>query len=174
MIYELIPQTTDELDSYLTTETGIKILITFFYSVDYLLLFGDMNETIKTENRSWCYILCDVFSSLFFFFAFVSVKIGHDEFGLLFMSLIPVLFFTYKRKNRNDKKVHIWYAILSSLIGIFFFINYSSKWIHEINYQKLLFWFVLVSLVIYITYVFWYYEKFSKNKQKNQITSRQH
>lgn len=170
MIYELIPQTKEEFtfESYFTISTILKILITFFYSLGYLHLYGDMNAIVKEEKRSWTYLLCDVFSSLFFFLTFVSVKVEHFGLGLILISLNPIFFFWYKRANQKDRSFHIPYMIASIGIGVLYIINsiFNLNWALFSNLKTLLLFFVTISFVIYLFYVFCFYENYSKAVDK--------
>ncbi len=170
MIYELIPQTKAEftIDAYFTIPTILKIGITLFYSLDYLHLYGDMHDMVKEEKRNWTYLLCDVFSSLFFFLTFVSVKVEHYGLSLFFISLIPLFFFLYKRPNRYDRYYNIPYFTLSITIGFLYFINsrYNLNWTIFRTAETFLLYFVLISFSVYIIYVFLYYELLSKEEDK--------
>lgn len=167
MIYELIPATKSEATfaSYFTLSTSIIIFITLFYCVDYLHLYGDMHTRYKTEKRSSLYLMCDVASSLFFFFAFVMVKLEHYQFALFFIAFIPLFFTTYKFKNKADKYFHIPYSLLSIATWILCLLSLHKVW--EIKFitddAQTLFWFSVVSLSFYCIYVFFYYDRFSKN-----------
>ncbi len=170
MIYELIPttRTDDSFEAYFTMPTIIKIVITIFYCVDYLHCYGDMNPKVKTENRSWIYLLCDVASSVFFFLAFVMVKLEHFQKALFFIAFIPLFFIPFKRKNRSDRYFHIPYLVISLLVAFLSILSLNK--IIEIrfitNAESILFWYTLISLIIYCVYVFYYYEKYSKPEYK--------
>ena len=170
MIFELIPTTKTDLSfaTYFTIPVIIKILITLFYCVDYLHCYGDLNPKIKTENRSWAYLLFDVASSLFFFFAFVMVKLEHFHTALYLIAFVPVFFINYKSKNRMDKTFNVSYFVASAIALFMCFL--CSKGFLKINFisdpTHLLFWFTLISLIIYCFYVFYYYEKYSKPEYK--------
>src|SRR5687768_4931171 len=109
MIYELIPPDDSTAATYWTIDTGTKWLITLFYCVDYLHLYGDMHERVKQEKRNSRYLWCDVGSSVFFFLSFVFVKHSSYLFALIFIGLVPLFFLIYKWSNKFDKKVDSWY-----------------------------------------------------------------
>jgi len=170
MIYELIPQSQLELsfNNYFNLDTIIKILITLFYSVDYLHLYGDMNETVKEDKRHWIYLLCDVFTSVLFFLCFVAVKLGYYDFSILYMSIIPVIIFLYKKKNKFDNKFYQPYVILNTVVILLVLFNKFNLF-HSalLNNEKLfLCYLVLISLLIYCYYVFIFYEKKSKKEDQ--------
>jgi hypothetical protein len=158
MIYELIPSDKSASTDYLVIDTGTKFLITLFYCVDYLHLYGDMHDMVKPENRGKEYLVCDVGSSLFFFLSFVFVKHNAYIWALLFIAIVPLFFLVYKWPNKEDKKVHPWF-LGATLIGLLLYIItyyimpgwkfYESKWF--------LFWFVLIEFSVYSYYVFVYY-----------------
>lgn len=158
MIYELIPQNEDEINHLWATEKLIKIFITLFYCIDYLHLYGDMDRIVVLEKRSKTYLFCDVFSSIFFFACFVCVKLNQIDHAIIILSIIPVLFLLYKRKNKFDLYFHIPYTVLSFTIGIIFFIDkyYNLNWF---DYGKFLLYFVISSFTTYSFYVFIYYNK---------------
>jgi len=166
MVYELIPSTKGDADysAYFVLPTLIKFLITVFYCVDYLHLYGDMHTRVKPNQRDWSYLFCDVASSLFFFLAFVMVKLNHFQFALCFIALIPLFFSIYKRKNEADKKFHIPYLTLSILVAIVSLLSINKVFeIKLIDSSSVtLCWFVALSLTAYCTYVFGYYDKYSK------------
>lgn len=170
MIYELIPTTKTDASftTYFTMPVIIKILITLFYCVDYLHCYGDMNPKVKIENRSWMYLLSDVASSFFFFFAFVMVKLEHFQAALFFIVFVPIFFIPYKSKNGTDKFFLIPYFSLSIAVAVVLFLSLNK--ILKINFitdsMITLFWFTLVSLIIYCVYVFYYFEKYSKPEYK--------
>jgi len=152
MIYELIPATKADatFSNYFTFDTLTKIVITLFYCTDYLHLYGDIHPKTKPEDRSWTYLWCDVLSSLFFFLAFVMVKLQHYQFSLYFISVIPLFFMTYKWENLTDRYFHIPYLALSLLFAIF--ISKESV--------SMLLYFSLVSFAIYLVYVFYYHDNY--------------
>jgi len=168
MIYELIPATKSDAtaDNFFTYSTAIKILITLFYCLDYLHLYGDIHPKVKTEKRSWTYLLCDVGSSLFFFLSFVMAKLEHYEIALIFVSIIPIFFSIYKCKNKADRKFHIKYVIGSLVIMIFLISNLHNFFgLNMIEYPyKSLFYFTFISLLIYIYYIFSYYNNYSEKE----------
>ena len=170
MIYELIPtsKTDASFKIYFTLPVIIKILITIFYCVDYLHCYGDMNPKVKTENRSWIYLLSDVASSLSFFFAFVMVKLEHYQTALFFIAIVPLFFITYRSKNRIDIYFKIPYLIISILTALICFLSLNN--IFEItfisNSTYTLCWFIIISLTVYCIYVFYYFEKYSKPEYK--------
>jgi uncharacterized membrane protein len=170
MIYELIPTTKTDASftTYFTMPVIIKILITLFYCVDYLHCYGDMNPKVKIENRSWLYLLSDVASSLFFFCAFVLVKLEHFQSALFFIVFVPIFFISYKSKNDIDKQFLKPYLLASIAVGFFLFLSLNR--IYEIGFitdsKITLFWFTIVSLIIYCIYVFYYFEKYSKPEYK--------
>jgi hypothetical protein len=170
MIYELIPTTKSavSLATHLNFSTLTKILITIFYCVDYLHCYGDLNPKIKTENRTWIYLLCDVASSLFFFFAFVMVKLEQFQTALYLIAVVPVFFVNYKRENKREKKFHIPYLLISILAAFFCFLylNQPAENSPGASASLLLFWFTFFSLITYCIYVFYYYEKYSKPEYK--------
>lgn len=165
IIYELIDNAKEATSfwGYFTVVAIIKISITLFYSIDYLHLYGDMHPLVDIENRTADYLWCDVFSSLFFFFSFIALKLGYYFWSLMFIGLVPIFFLVYKRKNKADKKFH-WVYVGFCLAGLslYFITDYiSPKW-RFYEEKWFLFWFVLVELVVYCYYVFSYYEKKSK------------
>ncbi len=170
MIYELIPTTKTDASfaTYFTLPVIIKIFITLFYCVDYLHCYGDMNPKVKTENRSWIYLLSDVASSFFFFFAFVMVKLEHFQTALFFIAFVPLFFVTYESKNLADKHFHIPYLLVSIVTALIFFLSLNK--IFEIKFitdpMLTLFWFTIISFIIYCVYVFYYFEKYSKPEYK--------
>jgi len=153
MIYELIPANAEEakISNYFTVVTGIKIIITLFYATDYLHLYGDIHPRVKVEERSATYLWCDVASSLFFFFAFVSVKLGHYEWALWLMAILPIWFTIYKWKNEFDKPFNIIYLGLSVLSCVFIASNDTTT----------LILFCGASFLIYLGYVFYFFDKYS-------------
>lgn len=170
MVYELIPATKSDAttDNFFTYANAIKILITLFYCLDYLHLYGDIHTKVKTEKRSWTYLFCDVGSSLFFFFAFVMAKLEHYEIALIFVSIVPLFFTLYKFKNKFDRKFHIKYLIGSLTILFFLLLNLHHTWgLHLIEHSyKALFYFTLLSLLIYTYYVFSYYNNYCEKEDK--------
>jgi hypothetical protein len=176
MIYELLPTTKTDtsLATHLTVPVLTKALITIFYCVDYLHCYGDLNPKIKTENRSWIYLLCDVASSLFFFFAFVMVKLDQFQTALYLIAVVPVFFINYKGENTSEKKFHIPYLLISILTAFFCFLylNRATSDNSRVHSNLLLFWFTLFSLIIYCIYVFYYYEKYSKPEYKSSAKER--
>jgi phosphatidylserine synthase len=177
MIYELIPttKTDDSFETYFTLPTIIKILITIFYCVDYLHCYGDMNAKVKKEDRSWIYLLSDVASSVFFFLAFVMVKLEHYQKAILFIAFVPLFFIPFKRKNCSDRYFHIPYLVISLLIALVSILSLNK--IFEIRFitdsKFILFWYTLVSLIIYCFYVFYYYEKYSRPEYKKLYGDKQ-
>ena len=157
MIYELIPATKAEatFSNYLTFETLTKIIITLFYCTDYLHLYGDIHPRIKPEERSWTDLWCDALSSVFFFLAFVMVKLQHFQFSMYFVAVIPLFFMTYKWKNIADRYFHLPYLILSVLFAIIF----SDGLVNT------LFYFLLISFIVYLIYVFYYHDNFVYRKK---------
>lgn len=164
MIYELFLQSNDDAKEYWTLATVIKMIITLFYSVDYLHLYGDMHKTVDENKRSWIYLICDVFSSLFFFFAFVSVKLGHYEWAIGFIAVIPFLFYSYKKKNIADRQFYLPYVIVSLLVFVLYVLNAKLDfgWGLFSNAESVLLIFSSVSFLTYCVYVFSYYENNSK------------
>ena len=161
MIYELIPQTNAvSFFRYFTWATIIKILITIFYCVDYLHLYGDMNSRYEEEERSVIYFLSDVFSSLFFFLAFVMVKLGNYTSAVFFIASVPAFFLAYKWKNTSDRKFHLPYMLSSFSIFILYVIHEKMHlhWLLFSNPEYFLFTFILASLCVYTFYVFVYFE----------------
>lgn len=158
MIYELIPQEGSQISHFWAIQTLIKIFITLFYCVDYLHLYGDMDKIVILEKRSKTYLFCDVFSSIFFFACFVCVKLNQINYAILILSIIPVFFLLYKRKNKFDLIFHIPYLVLSFATGILFFSDqyYNLNWFEP---EKFLLFFIITSFVIYSAYVFIYYDK---------------
>jgi hypothetical protein len=157
MIYELIPQKHIGLHEYFTLENQIKIAITFFYSLDYVHLYVDMNDAIKEENRNWKYLISDMLVSFSFFFAFVSVNLHNYELAIIFISSVPVWFLTYKLAYNMHMLFHLLYAIFSFIVGmlllprIIIFLNIKLFNINDI--EENLLWFLLSSLSIYIVYL---------------------
>ncbi|WDF78480.1 hypothetical protein PQ469_00480 [Mucilaginibacter sp. KACC 22773] len=166
MIYELIPQSADQVKSlalYFTLPMVIKILITLFYTVDYLHLYGDLEDLSKDKvARDWIYVLCDFLSALFFFLAFVMVKLQHFGFACLLIGMIPLIFVSYKRRNCNDLKFQIPYAIFSIGYVICYLIKFGGWWFGGSDWS--LFWIVSFSLIIDVIYVIFYYDRFSKDE----------
>lgn len=162
MIYELVDSSKDakSIQNYFTTQTIIKIIITLFYCVDYLHLYEDMHEGEKEERRNWRHLLCDVFSSLFFFFAFVFVKLEKYDNSILLLAVIPICFLIYKIRNKADMIFNLVYLILI-WASCFYFCC-----VRNANSMKFLFIFSIASFVTYCLYVFVYYELVSKAKEK--------
>jgi len=156
MIYDLI------LRKQAFTENGILhfpnlfscILIIVFSIIDYLHLYGDMNEIASTaENKSDTYLFCDLATPILIFLSFVFIKEGWNIPSIIMYNFIPLVIYSYKRKNPNNK-YFIYYSILmwtmTIPISIFYFYN------REIcNYLTLTE--ILIGLVFYTYYVFIYY-----------------
>lgn len=168
MIYELIPQTKSDatIPEYFTKATIIKIVITLFYLLDFLHLYGDMHAIVKPKMRKRIYLICDVLSSFFFFFAFVAVKLDVYWLSIIFVSLIPLWFLLYKVQNKFDKYFHSIYLIVSLLGMVLFCANYWFNLKVDLisNQIDFLLYFVSGSFVIYLFYVFYYYEYLSKSE----------
>ena len=165
MIYELIPQENGiTLATYFTLQTIVKIIITMFYCIDYLHLYGDMHEVVPENKRSGAYLLCDFISLLLFFLSFVFVKIEHYYWSLVLLTIIPILFFTYKRKNKSDKKFFTFYISLNLLVTVLLGLNvlFNLDFRFFSNAILTLLIFSLLSFIIYCFYVVFYYEKYSR------------
>jgi hypothetical protein len=172
MIYELIPQEpgnqicpkSDSDVNYWTLNTIIKILITFFYTLDYFHLYGDMEKAIPNEHRNWNYIRCDIATCVLFFAAFVFVKLEHYDWAVYAIALIPFLFSIYKRVNKVEAVFHKPYYIISIAVVPFFILSRIFKWnLGSLsNDANFLGSFVTVSLLTYGIYVFDFYERKAK------------
>jgi hypothetical protein len=166
MIYELMPFTSNETNAnhYFSLSTLIKLIITLFYCVDYLHLYSDMHPIVPDEKRTWRYLLSDVGSSVFFFLAFVFVKISLYWVAVIFMALVPVFFSNYTKANKADLCFTLPYSIMSLITGFVFLISFFLvKKAQFYSTDKIfLLWFSLASFIIYCIYVFYYYDKFSK------------
>ena len=160
MIYELVDHAKDvnSLSKYFTLTVIIEVIITFFYCLDYLHLYGDMHPIITQKYRNKWYYFCDVFSCLLFFFSFVFVKINKPDYSMVCISLIPLLFLIYKFKIKSDRLFHVGYVAWGLITNVILFrFNLLN------NLQSLLA-FSSSSFGVYIVYVFWFYEKVSKEK----------
>ena len=163
MIYELIPPDKNfTFDSHYIIPTIIKVIITLFYSVDFLHLYGDMNALADDKERTPIFLICDVLTSICLFGAFVAVKYDCYGSGIFFISLIPLIFLSYKYKKTTwkDRLFLFIYVDISFVIAILYFSNSLFNWKCTFmdNSQLFLMIFVIFSFFIYAYYVFYFYE----------------
>jgi hypothetical protein len=175
MIYELIPTTQSDVSKpYLTLSILIKVIITLFYMVDYLHVYGDMHGASENPKRSWIHLFCDFGSSTFFFIAFVFVKLDRYYLANIFLALVPAFFAFYKRGNRADRKFHIPYLFTSLLVCLVYWINpfWHRAGIQGRTDELFLTSFSLLSFLTYVVYVFVYYDRESAAVPGNETVPR--
>jgi hypothetical protein len=174
MIYELFPLTKDDFFTlkYFTLPTILKLLITIFYSVDFLHLYSDMHKAVPESKRSKTYLYCDILVSLSFFLAFLAVKFKFYELGLLLISTIPIFFFAYKRELKKiyDLWFYLPYLLASLGFGVLYFVNsiFNLEWDLFSKTDKFFLIFILGSLIMYSLYVFCYYEVMKKREEEGK------
>jgi len=170
MLYELILADKQQANAanYISVVYFIKVVITLFYCVDYLHLYGDMHEVTKDYKRDKIYIWCDILSSVFFFASFVAVKLEHYTWALIFISLVPVFFTAYKLRNIYDRKYQFKYTAGSLALAFILILCQKHcircSFFDNVTYNLL--GFTIVSLVTYSYYVFCYYDKKSLKEDK--------
>jgi hypothetical protein len=170
MIYELVfaDKENANIANYESPEYIIQVIITFFYCADYLHLYGDMHEVTKDYKRDAVYLWCDVLTSIFFFAAFVAVKLDCFTLSLGVLSAIPVFFTIYKLQNRADRNIQIPYATGSIVIGSVAILCEKNGIMPEIfgNVKHNLLLFAALSFAFYLFYVLYYYDAHSYEEDK--------
>jgi hypothetical protein len=166
MLYELIPTSGADFTSthFLTLDNFIRYSIIFFYSLDYLHLYGDMDGLIKDpKKKSLGYFLVDVLTCLGYVAAFIALKIPRYWPCLLVFGLVPWLFRWYKRRNLHDKRFLFFYGCGTGLILIYR-TAVCRMWPELIvmSDQSLALLLVVSNVMVYCFYVFWFYEHRSR------------
>jgi hypothetical protein len=167
MFYELIPTAKGDLTmAYFGWEWRIKFVITLFYILDYFHLYGDMHEIVPQDSRTKWFLICDIFSSLCFFTAFVLVKMHYLQFALIPIAIVPIFFLIYKWDNFFDRLYHIPYVALGISIGLYYCFKYFPAEIVPFGFslEIFLFIFIVVSLLIYAFYYVFYFEWYCKDE----------
>jgi hypothetical protein len=165
MLYELIPAGGADftLAHFLTRDNFIRYAIIFFYSLDYVHLYGDMDGLIKNpEKKSLSYFVVDILTCLGYVAAFIALKIPRYWPIFVVFGLVPWLFFGYKRRNVHDKwffEVYGWCAFLVVAYRALC-VKYPSLLIMDIRTFTLLY--VFANVVVYWYYIGWFYEKRSR------------
>src|SRR4051812_6157008 len=102
MIYEIVPTNSDQFNftHCFTIDNCIRYGIIFFYCLDYLHLYGDMDSVIKdVKDKNLAYFLVDFVSSILFLASFVAIKAQAYQVTICIFGFLPTLFLFYKYKN---------------------------------------------------------------------------
>lgn len=158
MIYDLVQAKTEQ--HYLQgIEFYFALVIVFFYALDYIHLYVDMNSIVK--KRTGWYIFCDFATSLLFFFSLVTLKYHHPGWAISLFSIVPVLIASYKWSfsfSQTDMWVMVAYGITSLIL---LSIVLKIRIFHQVNWFFAL---AIVELLFYIWYVFFFYRNPSQKK----------
>ena len=125
MIYDLVQFIFDEdpeikwVNIGMGITTGIFLVI--FYTLDYIILHSDLEYKTSAVERDWIYVGCDFATSFLFFLSFVFSKYGNINGAVICIGIVPLLFAIYNSRLNNHKKLHIGFAIINSLIVIYYF-----------------------------------------------------
>lgn len=152
MVYDIILFLEGEGKATLT-DTLIRSSILIFTIIDFMHLYGDMNDIVKTpEKKSVIYLFCDFITSICIFISFALV-VKHHRLSLFLLSIIPLIVLFYKYKNPYSKKFFKPYAIISFILGLSaFFINENFLGCYQLIISFL-------TTLIYGIFVFYYYDK---------------
>ena len=166
MLYEVIPTSGSDFTRahFLSLDNLIRYGIIFFYSLDYLHLYGDMDGLIKDpEKKPLGYFIVDILTCVGYVGAFIALKIPRYWPSLLVFGLVPWLFFWYKRRNVHDKRFLFFYGCGTGFILIYR-TALCKMWPELIvMYDRSLALLLVVSNVLaYFFYVFRFYEHGSR------------
>lgn len=165
MLYELIPVGGSDFTAthFLTRDNFIRFAIIFFYSLDYVHLYGDMDGLIKNpEKKSLSYFVVDILTCLGYVAAFIALKIPRYWPIFVVFGLAPWLFLCYKRRNVHDKKFFVLYGCGAFLIVIYRALCAKYPRLLVVDIRTLALLFVVANVVVYWYYVGWFYEKRSR------------
>lgn len=159
MIYDLVLLFKANKKSEVAFTGGMVILL--FYALDYVHLYVDVNKEVGkgASNKSWWYIICDIITSLLFFFSFVELKSGCLCWASMFIGVIPILTASYKSQLygiRNKRMRVIGLYGISSLVALFTFqwlLHKTPKELHP-NYFLGLVFFEFIFYFIYVSFVY--------------------
>src|SRR5687767_2937724 len=82
MLYELIPtdKSNFSLAFFTTSDNFIRYLILIFYSLDYMHLYGDMENVIGDPNKKdLSYFICDILTCFGYLVSFIALKIPNYD-----------------------------------------------------------------------------------------------
>lgn len=166
MLYELIPTSGSDFTGahFLTIDNGIRYAIIFFYSLDYLHLYGDMDDVIKDpEKKPLSYFVVDIVTCIGYVAAFVALKIPRHWPTLLVFGLVPWLFLWYKRRNVHDRRFLIPYGCVTACLLIYRAVLCRIfPDLIVVSDRTLALLFVLTSVLVYWFYVGCFYENGSR------------
>jgi hypothetical protein len=172
MLYELIPtdKSNFSLAFFTTPDNCIRYLILIFYSLDYMHLYGDMENVIGDANKKDAsYFICDILTCFGYLVSFVALKIPNYDFVIFVFGVVPWLLLWYKRKNPADRKYIIPYALVASAFPIYKLIQLIGKYGPLLKDRNLAILLMIVSVIAYSIYVMYYYERCSAQIDRTVI-----
>jgi len=164
MVYDLILAKAD-VPTFKGIAFYIGLILVLYYIVDFIHLYGDLDESVggHVENRSWAYILGDLFTSCLFFLSFVLLKYERTGLSFLCLEIVPVLLAIYKDQhalNKYDRSLTRTFALVAVLLGLVFIL-----FISEINRSLYFFCVLIAQFLAYAWYVLIYF----RNAMETQL-----
>ncbi len=173
MLYELVPNESMQsaFEFYLgSINNFIRYAILIFYFFDYMHLYGDMEETIINPNKkSVWYFLCDILTAFGYLAAFIALKFSYYMIPIIVFGIVPWFFLGYKRKNYEDRKYFFYYGIIVFVIMLYAIFKHSISFLPVFESQVVALVIVSVNVAIYGFYIYRYYEKKSKQVDREFV-----
>jgi len=89
---------------FMRPDNYIRYLILAFYFLDFIHLYGDMDEAMKGDpnKKDFSYFACDVLTCCIYLACFVAIKIPNYECTIYGFAVVPWLFAWYKRRSQQE------------------------------------------------------------------------